>query len=143
VVAVSFESLEAVRTEALPGSDWSSKLSNQIHATLTPAQSSHSLALERIAPVPIYSADAVVRRAASLQATTDGKTPAVTVHPQLLERLGLHVGDEVRVKQGAAQALLKVNTDARLPTNVVRVPAGHVATASLGAMFGELVLERV
>lgn len=143
VAGFDYESLEAVRSEALPGSDWSSKLSNQIHATLTPAQSSHSLALERIAPVPIYSADAVVRRAASLQATTDGKTPAVTVHPQLLERLGLHVGDEVRVKQGAAQALLKVNTDARLPTNVVRVPAGHVATASLGAMFGELVLERV
>jgi NADH-quinone oxidoreductase subunit G len=138
-----YETAEAVRTEALPGSDWSGKLSNQIHAVLSPAQSSHSLALERIAPVPIYSADAVVRRAASLQATTDGKTPAVTIHPQLLERLGLHVGDEVRVKQGAAQALLKVNTDTRLPANVVRVPAGHPVTATLGPMFGELVLERV
>lgn len=138
-----YESAEMVRTEVLPATHWVTQLNNQVRSAIVSAQTGNALALERIAPVPIYSADAVVRRAESLQATTDGKIPGVTVHPQLLERLGLHVGDQVRVKQGATQALLSVNTDSGLPTNVVRVPAGHPVTATLGPMFGELVLERV
>jgi NADH-quinone oxidoreductase subunit G len=143
VPGFDYETAEAVRDEALTRSDWRSRLDNCVRAAVIPAQAGSALALERIAPVPIYSADALVRRAPSLQATADGRTPTVTAHPQLLERLGLHVGDQVRVRQGASTSVLVASADFRLPTNVVRVPAGHTATAGLGAMFGEIVLERL
>lgn len=138
-----YESAEAVRAEALAQSDLPQCLNNQVNTAVMPASAGNALALERIAPVPIYSADALVRRADALQQTADAKTPMAAAHPQVLERLGLHVGDQVRVRQGNAAAVLSVSADPTLPTNVVRVPAGHSATASLGPMFGEIVLERV
>jgi len=51
-------------------------------------------------------------------------------------------GDKARVRQGGASALLECAVDERLPDGVVRVPAGHAATATLGAMFGSITLER-
>jgi len=47
------------------------------------------------------------------------------------------------VTQGTGQAKLPVKLDASLAPSTVRVPAGHAATASLGAMFGSLTVEKV
>ena len=52
------------------------------------------------------------------------------------------LGDRVRVRQGHASAVLAARHDATLAAHAVRVPAGHPDTASLGAMFGELTIER-
>jgi NADH-quinone oxidoreductase subunit G len=46
------------------------------------------------------------------------------------------------VKQDGGEAVLELARDERLPDGVVRVAAAHAATASLGAMFGEIKLER-
>jgi len=46
------------------------------------------------------------------------------------------------VSQGAANAVLPAQLDATLAPTAVRVPAGHAATASLGAMFGPITVER-
>ena len=62
--------------------------------------------LERIADVPIYSADPLVRRAPSLQLTADARPPRARVPAQLLAELGIADGDAVRVSQGAAQVVL-------------------------------------
>jgi NADH-quinone oxidoreductase subunit G len=48
----------------------------------------------------------------------------------------------VRALQAGGSALLEAALDDRLPDGVVRVPAGHAATSTLGAMFGAIRLER-
>ena len=98
--------------------------------------------LQRVADVPIYFADAVVRRAAALQNTRDAARPLVSMHSAELGRLGVQPGDEVKVSQGQGSVRLAVASDDRLPMGVVRVAAGHAATAGLGAMFGTITVER-
>src|SRR5262249_22533627 len=95
------ETVEEVRAEALPA-DTASRLSNQTNAT--PALAAAATGLERIADVPIYSTDSLVRRATSLQLTADARAPQVGVPSALWQQLGLKAGDRVRVSQGAATA---------------------------------------
>jgi len=99
-------------------------------------------AIERIADVPIYFADAVVRRATSLQETTDGQAPQAWLSAVLAEKLGVANGDRVNVKQGQGAASLLAAIDRSLPDNVVRVAAAHASTVALGAMFGSVVVEK-
>ncbi len=117
-----------------------SRLSNRTTATVSLAASTGGL--ERIADVPIYSADALVRRAASLQATLDAAAPVASLPQALWVELGLAEGAHVKVTQEGASAVLPAVLDASLPANVVRVPAGHPATASLGAMFGAVRIDK-
>jgi len=48
------------------------------------------------------------------------------------------------LNDGALTALggLAGGVDPRLPDGVIRVPAGHASTSTLGAMFGPILLER-
>jgi NADH-quinone oxidoreductase subunit G len=63
-----------------------------------------------------------------------------------LAAAGLAAGDKARVRQtvlgNEVAALLEVAVDDRLPDGVVRVPAGHASTSTLGPMFGAVRLER-
>jgi NADH-quinone oxidoreductase subunit G len=137
-----FETSEEVRAQALGDlSTVAARLSNK--AALAPADAAQAAAgLERIADVPIYATDSLVRRATSLQLTADAKPPAASLPSALWQQLGLAEGASVRVLQGKAVAVLPARLDASLACNVVRVPAGHPATASLGAMFGAITVEK-
>jgi len=136
------ESAEQVRDEALGDlNSVASRLDNSCAASMV-AQAS-APGLQRLADVPIYAADALVRRAASLQRTADAKAPVASLPSALWQRLGLHAGDLVRVSQGTASVLLPAQQDASLAVNVVRVPAGHIDTTALGAMFGAITVEPV
>jgi NADH-quinone oxidoreductase subunit G len=137
------DSSEAVRDEALADGETAARLSNEpVASTSTPAAPALR-GLERVADVPIYCADALVRRAASLQATQDAQAPVVGVPSVLWTHLGLKAGAKVRVTQGAASAVLPACEDASLAPTAVRVAAGHASTASLGAMFGTVGIEAV
>jgi NADH-quinone oxidoreductase subunit G len=83
-----------------------------------------------------------VRRAESLQQTADARLPKASANGRTLAGFGLVPGDKARVRQGDATALLECALDDRLPDGVVRVPAGHASTSTLGAMFGSISLER-
>ena len=96
--------------------------------------------VQRIADVPIHFADALVRRAESLQRTADAAAPVASMSHALLSRLGLREGERVRVTQGGGEAVLEVRRDDRVPADCVRIPAGHPSTAALGAMFGDAQL---
>lgn len=102
-----------------------------------------STGIRRIAEVPSYAADAVVRRASSLQQTHDAQALVVHMNRALFEKLGLRNGDNVRVRQGGGEAVLGTVIDERLPANCVRLATGCPETARLGDMFGEVHLERV
>ncbi len=135
------DTAEEVRAEALGDlSTLAARLDNRTGVAL--ATGPASTALERIADVPIYQADALLRRAPSLQATTDARAPAVGLPSGLWRQLGLKVGERVRVSQGAATATLPAREDATLAANAVRIAAGHASTAALGAMFGAITVER-
>ncbi|MCR5881672.1 NADH-quinone oxidoreductase subunit NuoG [Rhizobacter sp. J219] len=142
VKGFDFETSEEVRAEALGDlSTVAGRLSNK--AAAAPADVVKAAAgLERIADVPIYSTDSLVRRATSLQLTADAKPPVADIPSALWLQLGLSEGASVRVSQGQAQAVLPARVDASLAAMTVRVPAGHPCTASLGAMFGAITVEK-
>jgi NADH-quinone oxidoreductase subunit G len=143
-----YDSSESVRDEVLPGADKAGinvadKLNNHIEDVVLQVQSgSNSQGLQRISDVPIYTADALVRRAASLQMTRDAAAPSVLMHSSELQKLGVESGDAVKVHQGKASARMMVNADDSLPVSTARVAAGHPDTAGLGAMFGAITVER-
>src|SRR5512135_3622100 len=132
---------EAVRDEALHGVDVAARLNNAIvgvEVKATPAASG----LQRVSEVPIYMTDAVVRRSAPLQATADAATPQAWLHSDELKKLGVQAGAMIRISQGQGSVQLVAAADDKLPKSVVRVAAGHAATATLGAMFGTITVER-
>jgi NADH-quinone oxidoreductase subunit G len=98
--------------------------------------------LERLADVPIYACDPIVRRAESLQKTRDARAPAARMHPDTLAALGLAAGDRVRVRQGGGEALVQAEADAGVAAGVVRLAAAHPATAGLASMFGAVRVEK-
>jgi len=97
--------------------------------------------LERIADVPIYATDPLVRRAPSLQKTGDARLPVARVNPVTLAELHCAEGDTVRVSQGSGAATLKLQADSGVPLGCVRIAAAHPATSALGPMFGSVTVE--
>jgi NADH-quinone oxidoreductase subunit G len=131
------ETVEEVRAEAIGDeSTLTSRLSNESNAKIPSGAAPQGL--ERIADVPIYGADPLVRRSEPLQQTADAKPPVAGLPPALWRELGLKDGDKVRVSQGGASAVLPAREDATLASGTVRV----ATTATLGAMFGAITVER-
>ena len=141
----SFVSSEEVRQEALSDAgDFAPGLSNELVASDTwrTVESVDRAAWQRIADVPIYFADPLVRRATSLQRTADALTPKARMNAASLLAAGLEHGATVRVKQGEGLADLVVELDERVPDKCVRIASAHMSTAALGDMFGSVVMER-
>ena len=135
-----YDSSEAVRDEVCQGTDLPSRLNNRIAgrhlqavAPATPVSG-----VQRVADVPIYSSDPLVRRAQSLQKTADAAPPCARMNAAQLAALGLTDGQPVRVQQDGGEARLVARLDATVPAGCVRVAAGHALSAQLGAMFGEI-----
>ncbi len=145
----AYDTVESVRDAALHGVNIQATLEQQ-QATQPDMQwladldiaPDHNAAaapntFERLSEVPIYSTDAIVRRAPSLQQTRDARLAGqIALPPDAWERLGLKPGDLVQVQQGAQSAALLARRDAALASGVVRIAAAHPATAGLGPMFG-------
>ena len=135
------ETADDVRVEALGDLDaLVGRLDN--HSDAVPVLLPTPAGLQRLSDVPIYATDALVRRTLSLQQTADGKRPVASLPSALWQQLGLQAGDRVRVSQGQASAVLPVREDSSLADDTVRVPAGHADTATLGAMFGAISVEK-
>ncbi len=89
--------------------------------------------LMRIAEVPMYTVDAIVRRASSLQNTADNPPPAARLNTTQAGKLGLAPGQIVQVAMAQGVARLDLVLDERVPDGCVLVPAGYPETAMLGA----------
>jgi NADH-quinone oxidoreductase subunit G len=138
-----FETVEAVRIEALGDvATIVDRLSNKTSAKPSLATSGPTDGLQRVADVPIYCTDSLVRRATSLQLTVDARPPMAGLPADLWQQLGLKDGDSVKVTQGSGWTVLPARLEAALPKSTVRVAAGHPATATLGDMFGPLQVEK-
>ncbi|MDY7578521.1 NADH-quinone oxidoreductase subunit NuoG [Herbaspirillum sp. RTI4] len=142
-----YETSESIRAEVLGATipsqaELSARLNNTASLVLTPAFAMDAGGLERIADVPIYFTDAIVRRAPSLQQTTDARPPRAWLPAALAKQLAVSTGDLVKVTQGQGSSVLTAEVDTRLPANVVRIAAAHTATAALGSMFGTIMVEK-
>jgi NADH-quinone oxidoreductase subunit G len=140
-----YDNVDAVRSECLAGAgDVAARLDNTLQGEPDPAQvAAQSTVIQRIGDVPIYHTDGIVRRAPSLQLTRDAQAAAVVSLPgALVEKLGLHQNDRVRIVQRGGDATLPFLRDDRLPANCARVPAGCAESSALGSSFGEVELER-
>jgi NADH-quinone oxidoreductase subunit G len=137
------DNAEQVRTEAIGDpSSLVARLDNR-SAGLPSSPGTAAASYERIADVPIYASDALVRRAESLQLTVDARAPMASLPSALWAELGLKAGDPVRITQGEHVLIIAAVEEPSLAPGVVRVPAGHADTAVLGAMFGAVIVTRV
>ncbi len=143
----NYETSEEIRIELLgtkiaEEADLKSRLNNFANVQPQAEKLNASTQIERVADVPIYFTDAIVRRAESLQLTSDAKSPKASLSPVLAQKLGVAHGEQIKVTQGKGTAVLAAAIDAKLPENVVRVSAAHATTAALGGMFGALSVEK-
>ncbi|ATJ86881.1 NADH-quinone oxidoreductase subunit NuoG [Ralstonia solanacearum] len=137
-----YETSETVRDDVL-AKPVAGQLSNAT-AAQTAAPAAAAGGIERLADVPIYHADPIVRRAGSLQLTAASRAAVRAGLPaDLFEQLGLAAGDAVRVTQGQGSVVLPAVLDRTLASGVVRVPAATEASAQLGPMFGAVSVEKV
>ena len=133
-----FDSIDEVRAAVLKSGDISSRLSNAISGIQ--AKQVRPQGIQRIADVPLYFTDPIVRRSPPLQKTKEARPPRAWMNARLMERLGVAAGQPVLV-QGAAR--LEAALDDRLPDECVRISAAHPSTAAVGPMFGTVTLEKV
>ncbi|MHB1175187.1 MAG: NADH-quinone oxidoreductase subunit NuoG [Sulfuriferula sp.] len=142
VKGFDYDTSEAVRQDALGGSGLAAgALNNRLSGPVLQSAAITGT-LTRVGEVPMYQADAIVRRAASLHGTRAAALPNASMHSALLARLGLADGAMVTVRQGEARAVVRALADDRLPDQCVRLAAAHPLTATLGAMLGEVSVER-
>jgi len=152
----AYDSVDAVRARALQGvtpeerhpasSDgrhFDKRLSNVAGGGDLPRPVETSPALQRVADVPIYFADPLVRRSPSLQMTVDAKAPVAVFAGATMAALGIAEGDRVRLTQSGGEATLVARRDDRVAAGVVQVSAAHSSTAGLPMMFGEITAEKV
>jgi NADH-quinone oxidoreductase subunit G len=139
------DNVDAIRNEIAPDLQAfvNAKLDNEIRgATITlPVAATGT---ERIAEVPIYAADALVRRAPSLQKSADAKNAKIAfLASDVFTSLGLVDGADVRIVQGAGVAILKAKSDTTLPSGCVRVALAIAETSALDAASGAVTVEKI
>jgi NADH-quinone oxidoreductase subunit G len=101
-------------------------------------------ALERIAEVPIYRADVLVRRSQPLQETRDSGIPVVRIHPETAALQDLTDGAAVNVSaQGKSAGQSTIRFDAGVAKGAVRFAAGYEISLSAGALYEHLELSAV
>ena len=134
------ESIEDVRTEL--GEPGSTGVSEWTLPRSLPELVDAIGGLERIAPAPIYAADALVRRSKPLQATRDAELAGVALSPATIERLGLADGESVVVRHDGGSVTLALVASSRVPDGCVYLPAGVPVTAALDVGDGTVELDK-
>ena len=134
---MELDTIEQVRAACLGDGDVTKMLSNaiEIDHKISPEKAD---GIQRIADVPIYFADPLVRRSAPLQQTPDAQPPKARMNPRLAQKLGVAAGQPVRVNG----AQLAAAVEEGIPDGCVRVAAAHRSTAGVGPMFGAVTVEK-
>nr|VFJ56687.1 MAG: NADH dehydrogenase subunit G [Candidatus Kentron sp. FW] len=97
--------------------------------------------LTRVGDIPIYAVDPLVRRAMSLQKTTDALECKVRINGNLAGLLGVRGEKLTSVHQDDCQKTLSIVVDDRVPDRCVWLPTGVSESVGLGANFGTISLE--
>jgi NADH-quinone oxidoreductase subunit G len=140
-----YESSEQIKDEILGGERpsqfvWKRLNNNLRHLVDVNVQVKEGV-IQRVGEVPLYQSDAIVRRAPSLQKTHKSGFGHAAMNARMLAKLGLQEGDQARVDQAGASAILPVRRDDRVHDDCVRIPMCP-ETAMLGDLYGELTVEK-
>ncbi|HEB82474.1 MAG TPA: NADH dehydrogenase (quinone) subunit G [Gammaproteobacteria bacterium] len=98
--------------------------------------------LQRAADVPMYAADAIVRRAASLQQTVDAQTLCARINAAAATLLDLDEVSEVEVSQDGQSMTMPLVIDDSIPDHCVWVATAMEGNDSLGAAFAPISIEK-
>jgi NADH-quinone oxidoreductase subunit G len=99
--------------------------------------------LQRIAYLPLYAVDAIVRRAQALQNTPDGDVSALCLNSADATGLGLANGDKVLVSEKSGSAPMKVIVSDAVAEGAALLSMAIEATLPLGAPGGTLTVTKV
>jgi len=117
------------------------ELSNLTGTAVSDVDVSVADGLHRASDVPMYAADAIVRRADALQRTVDAQSMCVRLNSAEAERLGLSAASAVTVKQGDNSAALNLVIDDSIPDASAWIPLAIEGNDLLGAAFAEVSIE--
>ena len=117
------------------------ELSNAVDAADSIEYTAVPAGIYRSSDVPMYSADAVVRRSSSLQKTVDAQTLCVRLNAAEAERLGVSAAATVTVKQGENSAKLSLVIDDTIPDASAWIPSAVEGSELLGVAFDEVSIE--
>ncbi len=140
-----FDKIEDVRSRIIGNSNFiqQSLLNNELSFNFDMSfPVGYREGIERVADIPIYSADMIVRRSTSLQETVDGN-PVAHMNSEMIRQLGLASGDFVRVKSAVGESKVNLIVDDEVANGCVRLAGAHPETASLGALHCQISVERV
>ncbi|MFV0283094.1 MAG: NADH-quinone oxidoreductase subunit NuoG [Castellaniella sp.] len=133
------ETSESVRDMVMTGG-LEGRLSNEIR--LAPAVTAPADGLERVAELPIYRTDALVRRSQPLQEHINSAPPRAAMSTATLQAQGLSAGDAVRVSTAHGSVELEAALDDTVADGAVRVAGAFEQTAALGMGSGAIQVER-
>ncbi|MGA0127725.1 MAG: NADH-quinone oxidoreductase subunit NuoG [Burkholderiales bacterium] len=96
--------------------------------------------IERVAEVPMYSGDSVVRRASALQSTREARAPIIQISAAMQSSLNLPNDGVITVKQNGAEITAPFSVTPDLPESAIRIPLATSDTISLdnGTGFVEI-----
>ncbi len=134
------ETSESIRDSVLVGGV-EAHLSNDVQSAIGLA--SGPAGLERLADVPIYRSDAMVRRAEPLQQTAASQAPQARMCAATLASLGVESGRTVRVRSPQGEITVTALLDDAVAQGAVRLSAAFAETLPLGGAFGQLSVEGV
>ena len=135
-----YTSTEAVRDELRRQVDAAAGFAPAAGAVA--ASAGNGSGLERIGDVPMHAADALVRRAASLQQTPDATGSAARMCAEQARQSGVGDGDNVRVVQGDHEIHVALEIDERVPAGCIWLPGATRVTVELGPDFGNVTVKR-
>jgi len=98
--------------------------------------------LVRVADVPIYAGDPLVRRARSLQKTGYAVQMRAVVSPGTASERNLQAGQAVIVSQNGGEARAPLIVDARVPEGCVYIPSGVFGSETLGEQYGVAEMQK-
>ncbi len=128
--------LDEVAEDAAGAMSWEAELPAP---TYEAAMAVEEGALERIGELSLYGIDALVRRAAPLQALNPFR---VALHPETAAAHALSEGDGVTLSQGEARLRTTVQLDEGVPPGAILCTVGQGEGACLGAAYGPVSLEK-
>ncbi|HWK61165.1 MAG TPA: NADH-quinone oxidoreductase subunit NuoG [Eoetvoesiella sp.] len=134
------ETSESIRDSVLVGGV-EAHLSNDVQSAIGLAAA--PAGLERVADVPIYRSDAMVRRAEPLQQTAASQAPQARMCAATLASLGVESGRTVRVRSPQGEITVTALLDNAVAQGAVRLSAAFAETLPLGGAFGQLSVEGV
>ena len=148
VAGFDYESSEAIRAEVTGGATDLMARCGDHDVPFVGRATSHgtkpvSGGLERIADVPIYFADTLVRRSPPLQATHDAEPPKARLNGRAMVAAGLASGDMVRVSMDGGTCTLACEQDETVADGCIRIATAHPSTARLPATFGVVTIEKI